>query len=291
VSNSFVSPGFFRALGLPLLQGRDFDGGDRATSPRVAVVNETFARRAFGRATPLGRRFGLAGSTQFEVEIVGVIKDLRYEHLREAAPDGVFFPLAQMPADEAYVPTPTGLARPRDLTVIVRARPGARLSAGEIGGQLALVEPRAALTRIWTFDEEAGRALSQERLLAWLGSVFGSFALILLMIGLYGTLTAAVNRSRREIGIRIALGASPLSLRAMVVVRSVAVVCCGLAAGLPFSYAAARSFGHVLHGVRPIEPAVGAAVAGLVLVTTAVSTYLPARKAARVDPLVALREE
>ena len=138
---------------------------------------------------------------------------------------------------------------------------------------------------------KAGRALSQERLLTGLGSVFGAFALLLLIVGLYGTLTTAVTRGRRELGVRLALGASPRSLLLMVVGRSLVVVALGLAAGLPFSYAAARSFAHLLYGVRPIDPMVAIAVALVILTTTLASAFVPARKAARVDPVLALRSE
>jgi hypothetical protein len=290
VSNSYVSPGFFRSLGLPLLQGRDFEARDDLSSTRVAIVNETFARRAFGRSSPIGRRLA-RDAARFDIEIIGVVKDLRYEHLREAAPDGVFFPLAQIPSDEASTQTVTGAQVARDLTLIVRVRPGGRIGAGQLREQVAAVDPRVLVERIWTFDEEAGRALGQERMLAWLGSAFGVIALLLLVVGLYGTLTTAVNRGRRELGIRLALGASPLSLRVMVVGRSLLVVACGLLVGLPLSYVAARSFAHLLYGVRPIEPLVAGGVALAVLLTTALSAYLPARRAAHVDPIVALRVE
>jgi predicted permease len=291
VSNSFVTPNFFRALGLPVVQGRDFTTHDIRESPRVAIVNQTFATRAFGTASAIGKRIGVTSGT-FDTEIVGVVRDLRYEHLRDAAPDAVFLPLAQIPPEEALTPTATpGRSVPRDLTLVVRAREGARQSANGLRQHVMDVDPRPLVDRVWTFDDEAGMALSQERLLAWLGSVLGSVALLLLVIGLYGTMSASVIRARRELGIRMALGASPGSLGGMVVRRSLLVVAAGFALGVPLSYAATKYFAHLLYGVNPGEPLVAATVAIILLITAALAAYLPARQAARVDPVIALRGE
>jgi putative ABC transport system permease protein len=292
VSNSFVTPGFFRALGLPIVQGRDFTTRDIRESPHVAIVNQTFATRAFGSTSAIGKRIGVGAPGGFDTEIVGVVRDLRYEHLRDAAPDAVFFPLSQIPPEEALTPTATpGRSVPRDLTLVVRAREGARPSAEGLRQQVMDVDARPLVDRVWTFDEEAGQTLSHERLLAWLGSVLGSVALLLLVIGLYGTMSASVIRARRELGIRLALGASPGSLGGMVVRRSLFVVAAGFALGLPLSYAATKYFAHLLYGVHAGEPLVAGVVAVILLLTAAIAAYLPARQAARVDPVVALRAE
>ena len=289
VSNSYVSPGFFRSLGLPLLQGRDFEARDDGRSPRVAIVNETFARRAFGRSSPIGRRLA-RDEARFNIEIIGVVKDLRYEHLREAAPDGVFFPLAQIPSDEISSSTATGGYTMRDLTLIARVRPGGRIGADQLREQVAAVDPRVLVERIWTLNEEAGRALGQERMLAWLGSAFGVIALLLLVVGLYGTLTTAVNRgrrdrdqtrARRESAVAARHGRRPEPAgrglwprgRPAVVVRRSALV---------RASALRRS---------TLDPLVAGGVALVILLTAALSAYLPARRAARVDPIVALRVE
>jgi macrolide transport system ATP-binding/permease protein len=145
--------------------------------------------------------------------------------------------------------------------------------------------------RIDTFDAEANGALSRERMLAGIGWGLGIAALVLLVIGLYGTMAAAVIRSRRELGIRLALGARPRSLRVLVVSRCLAVAVLGLAMGLPLAYAATKSFTHLLYGVRPLDPVVGSVTIAMVVVTAAVAGLVPARRAARVDPVVALRAE
>ena len=152
-------------------------------------------------------------------------------------------------------------------------------------------DPELFVDKIMTFDEEANGALSQERMLASIGSLLGAAALILLVIGLYGTMAAAVIRSRRELGIRLALGARPRSLRALVVARSLLVAGAGLMLGLPLAYAATKSFAHLLYGVQPLDPLVGVVTAAIVLATAAVAAFVPARRAARVDPVIALRAE
>ena len=153
------------------------------------------------------------------------------------------------------------------------------------------VDPGLFVDRILTFDEEANGALSEERVLASIGSLLGAAALVLLVIGLYGTMAAAVIRSRREIGIRLALGARPRSLRALVVARGLLVAGVGLGLGLPLAYAATKSFAHLLYGVQPLDPLVGAVTVAIVLATAAVASFVPARRAARVDPVIALRAE
>ena len=152
-------------------------------------------------------------------------------------------------------------------------------------------DPRLFVDRVRTFDEEAGHQLTLERLLALAGSVLGAIAIVLMVVGLYGTLAAAVVRGRRELGIRLALGATPGSVRGMIVTRSLVVALAGLALGLPLSYFSTRSFAHLLYGVRPFEPLIVAIIVAIVLATAALSAYLPARRAANVDPLTALRNE
>jgi ABC-type antimicrobial peptide transport system permease subunit len=175
--------------------------------------------------------------------------------------------------------------------MVVRAVKGQTLNRDAMVQQIYAFDPRIFVDRVWTFDEEAGRALSHERLLATAGSVLGAIALALMVVGLYGTLAAAVVRGRRELGIRLALGASPISLRRMVVARSLIVAVAGLAIGLPLSYFATKSFVHLLYGVQPVEPLIVGGIVVILLVTAAVAAFLPARRAARVDPLIALRTE
>jgi predicted permease len=291
VSQNYVTPGYFAALALPMRQGRDFTSADGAGTLRVAIVNETLAARAFGKSSPIGRRVSFARPGTFDIEIVGVVRDLRYEHLREAAPDGIFFPLAQIPRGEDESPTVSGGTEPINLTLIVRARKVERMTRDRLLQHALQFDPGLFVDRIVTFDEEANGALGQERVLASIGSILGAAALVLLVIGLYGTMAAAVIRSRRELGIRLALGARPRSLRALVVARCLLVAGVGLGLGLPLAYAATKSFAHLLYGVQPLDPLVGAVTVAIVLATAAVASLVPARRAARVDPVIALRAE
>jgi hypothetical protein len=272
-----------------MVKGRDFTTADSSAAPRVAIVNETLATRAFGNANPIGRRVSWAMRSQFDITIVGVVSDLRSEDLRQTAPDAIFFPLAQIAAAEMSERTATGAIEPIDLSIVLRSRPGQHFTGEQIARQVSAFDPTLFIDRVWTFEEEAGLALRQERLLAWLGSTFSAIALTLLIVGLYGVLAAAVVRGRRELGIRLALGATPRSLRAMVVGRSVGVIAVGLIFGLPLSYAFVRTFARLLYGVAPIEPLVVAATISTVVTTAILAAYVPAHRAAGVDPVVALR--
>ena len=291
VSQNYVTPGYFAALAVPMRAGRDFTPGDDASAPRVAIVNETLATRAFGNTNPIGRRVSFGPPGPFDIEVIGVVRDLRYEHLREAAPDGIFFPLAQIPKSMDENRNVAGATQPINLTLILRARPDEPISRDVLLQQALEVDRSLFVDRILTFDEEANGTLSQERVLAGIGWSLGIAALVLLVIGLYGTMAAAVIRSRRELGIRLALGARPRSLRLLVVGRCLMVAALGLAIGLPLAYLATKSFAHLLYGVRPVDPMVAAATVVMIVSTAAVAGFVPARRAARVDPVVALRAE
>jgi predicted permease len=289
VSNGYVTPGYFPALGLQLVSGRDFNSADITGSPRVAIVNETLAAHAFGKGHPVGRRVSWAMGDLFDIEIVGVVRDLRSEHLRESAPDAIFFPLAQIAMGQTSERSVTGGMEPINLTLVLRAADGQQLNRDQLARQLLAFDSSLFVDRVRTFDDEAGRTLSQERLLAGLGSVFGVIALVLLVVGLYGTLAAAVARGRRELGIRLALGATPRAVRAMVVTRALVVVSCGLALGLPLAFVFSKSFAHLLYGVKPIEPQVMAGSIVVIATTAIAAAYIPARRAARTDPSEVLR--
>jgi ABC-type antimicrobial peptide transport system permease subunit len=199
--------------------------------------------------------------------------------------------VAQVAVANTLTPTPTGGRDSIDLTLVIRAGESAQFSSELLQRHVLAFDPRMFVDRVWTFDQEAGNQLTLERLLALAGSVLGAIAMALMVVGLYGTLAAAVVRGRRELGIRLALGATPASVRRMIVARSLAVTLAGLFLGLPLSSVALRSFAHMLYGVKPVEPLVFSSIVAIVLATAALSAYLPARRAATVDPLTALRNE
>ena len=291
VSNNFVTPGYFPALGLEIVNGRDFTDRDAPGAARVAIVNETLAARGFGKKDPIGRRIAYGPGAAFDIEIVGVVRDLRYENLREAAPDGIFFPLAQIPVAQTSGRNTTGSVDADE----PHRHPSrhTRKPADARHDRAAHAGIRSAPLRRQGTDvrRRGGLRADQERLLARLGWTLGAVALGLLVIGLYGTMTAAVVRGTRELGVRLALGASPRALRRMVVWRSLLVVCAGLALGLPMAYFATKSFAHLLFGVRPTDPAIAIVTGAIILATGMLAAYVPARRAGRVDPLVALRTD
>jgi predicted permease len=291
VSNDYTSPGLFASLALPIVRGRDFTDADRPGAPRVAIVNESLAAQAFGKGDPIGRRVACSPGETFDIEIVGVVRDLRTEHLREAPPDAIFFPLAQVASGRIGDRSVTGAVEAINLTLVLRGATPRSIDHDRLTRHIAAFDGRLFVDRIWTFDEEAGRALTRERMLAATGSVLGGIALALLLVGVYGTFASAVARGRRELGIRLALGATPRAVGRMIVARSLNVALAGLALGLPLAYACTRSFAHLLYGVEPLEPSVAAATVAIVLVTAAFAAFAPARKAAQVDPLVALRSD
>jgi predicted permease len=290
VSNTYVTPGFFSSLTLPIVRGRDFTGTDRPGAARVAIINETLARRGFGSSDPIGRRVSWARRDGFDIEIVGVVRDFRSEDLRHEPPDAIFFPMAQIPQAEVVSPI-TGKPFPVDLTIALRMSAARRFNAGEILQRGQAFDGRLFVDGVRTFEDEASRTLSHERLLAWSGSLLGAIALILLIVGLYATLAAAVVRSRRELGIRLALGARTHIVQMMVIRRGLLAVVAGLLVGVPLAYVFTRWIAHLLYGVRTAEPAIVLVIAGVFFAATLLGTWLPARRAARVDPLTALRAE
>jgi len=278
---SRVSPGYFEALGMRLVAGRDVADGDTAGAPRVAVVNETFARTFAPGVSPIGQRFWIeATPRQGEriVEIVGVVSDAKYRQLREPASPVVFMALAQ-----EGEPGPGG-------TWMVRSGADGQALEGAVREALARVDPRLRFV-LRPLDIEVGDALLRDRAMALLSSLFGVLAAILAAVGLHGVVAYGVERRRREIGIRLALGASRRTIAASIVRESGGLVAAGLGVGVVLSLALTGAARTLLFGLDPRDAStVVAAVAGLAVVALAAS-LLPARRAARVDPMSTLRDE
>ena len=269
-----VGPGYFRTLGIPLLSGREFTEGDDERAERVAIVNDSFARRYFGGRDPLGKKVGAALPNHV---IVGVAADTRSVHVREAPAPAWYIPYEQRP----------GL---KHLNLIVRtsADPGGLVSA--VRAAVAAVDPRVAMFEVRTQEAQIDQLLLVERTLAVLATFFAVLGGGLAAVGLYGVLAFLVEQRRKEIGLRIALGGRPATVAWMVVGSAWPWVAIGLFAGLAAAAALGRYAKSVLYGVDSIDASslvVGAvtmaAIAGLALV-------VPARRAARVDPMAILRE-
>ena len=278
---NFVSSGYLGTVRTPLLAGRNFDDGDTKTAPRVAVVNETLARRFFPKGGALGKYFRVhadPGKPAPPIQIVGLAKDAKYESLREESHATAYFPVAQIPED----------AEEQVFELRTAARPSALVPS--VQEAVASVSKTIPL-EFRTLAEQVDDSLVQERLLATLSTFFGALALFLAMIGLYGALSYLVSQRQAEFGIRIALGAPQRSILGLVM-RDVAIVLVGgTAVGVCLSLATLSVLQKMLFDLSPHDTFTFITAVGVLCTVAIVAGYLPARRAMRVDPMVALRYE
>jgi predicted permease len=281
-----VSPNFFETMGIQLSIGREFTERDDERAPAVAVVNENMARHYFGDVSPLGKHFGWTPRAR-QIEIVGVVKDAKWRDLRSDFPPFIYFPYFQWqaspyddpkdyPGPEAYMQLRTSVD-PAGLSKALRQEVASRsgFQTGEIVTQAALVE----------------KTVVTERLLAKLSGFFGGLALLLACSGLYGLMSYTVARRTNEIGVRVALGAGRFDIIGMVFREILLLVVGGIAIGVPAALACARLIGSFLFRVNPMDAATVVSAAVLLLAVVGLAGYLPARRASRTDPMVALRYE
>ncbi len=271
-----VGPNFFETMRIPLLAGRKFAASDFESVKKLepAVVNQSFAREFFGDTNPLGRQIGDIGRDGMECQIVGVVADTRYTALRTAARSIAYTPQVY---GNTYFEVRTA-GNPNGLIPEVRDvvhQLDSKLPVGTISTQAVRID----------------RALDQERLIAQLSSLFGLLALLLACIGLYGLLSYEVTRRTREIGIRVALGAQRRDILRLVVGQGIVLVLFGSAAGIAIALGVMRTMASLLYGVSPTDPVTYAGVAALLTGVAMAASYIPARRATKVDPLVALRHE
>ncbi|HEX8695201.1 MAG TPA: ABC transporter permease [Longimicrobium sp.] len=272
-----VSPGFFHTIGIPVLGGREFAASDGETAPAVAVVNQTFARRHFPGGQALGKRVSMEGAEGPWVTIVGVVRDAKYVTLGEDPRPMLYLPFAQNYDAEAVV--------------YVRAAGDPAALAKPVHRAAQALDPVLPIPEPVPVRESLRFALAPARVGAWVLGVFGALALSLAAVGIYGVVSYAVSQRTREIGIRSALGAGPARVVRMVLGDNLRVVAAGLGAGLALAVPLGMAAAGFLYGVSPADPAV---LLGTPLVLAAVAllaSWAPARRAARVDPMVALRAE
>jgi len=275
-----VTPGYFQTMGLPLILGRDFTpqeaGGKPGVFPKVAIINETMARYYFGETSPLGRRFGWGDPSkpiEANIEIIGVARDAVYSRLREKPR-----PLIYFPGQGGDVLVARAATDPAPLLAIVRK-------------EIQVIDRSLEVSTVSTIPQLRDQALVQERLLAELSSFFGLLALLLACIGLYGVMSYDVARRTQEIGVRMALGAEAMDVVRLVMRETLSMVVIGLVAGLIAALATTRLIESLLYGLTPTDPLTIGLASLLMLTVAALAGYLPARRAARVDPMVALRTE
>jgi predicted permease len=273
-----ASEDYFYSMGIRLVSGRVFTARDTLDAPTVVVVDETFARRYFPGRDPVGRRLMLQRQDGRElVEIVGVVGDVRAHGLEEPVEGGVYLSIWQQPSPLLGITLRTSLA-PESL-------------AGQMRAAVWSVDAEQPVTYIMPMAELASESLTFRRAGMLLASSFGLLALVLAAIGIYGVLSYSVSRRTREIGMRMALGATPARIARLVVREGLATTGVGLVIGLAAAAALTRYLESVLYEVPPGDPVTYGAVAAILLATALLATWIPAWRATRVDPLVAIREQ
>lgn len=281
IRTSRVAAGYFQTMGLPILLGRDFQSEDanksseQTTSRKVAIINASMARRFFGESNPIGKRFGWGDppDLKYDTEIIGVATNAIYSNLREETPPIIYFP---------------GI---RGQLLVIRAAGKPESVASSITNEIKAVDKDLMFSGIKTVPQLIDQSLTLERLLARLSSFFGLVALVLAAIGLYGVMAYGVVRRTKEIGIRMAIGAQPRSVRWMVVRETLLLVLVGVVIGIPTALAVTRFISSLLYGVQPTDPRTILIGVLVTVVSAVLASFLPARAASRVDPLVALRYE
>ena len=272
-----VAPGFFDTMEIPLLAGRGFEPRDDADAPRVAVINAAAATELFGTDDAVGQQFGFGQEERGEVEVVGVVRDTHYDDLRDAAPPTVFRSAAQSPLRAATFAVRTA-GPPNALTPAVRE-------------SIRQIDPRLPIMNVTTQTAAIAERMSNERLYAVAYASFGGLATLLAAIGLFGLASYTVTRRTGEIGIRMALGAPSTGIAWMVLRESLVLVAAGVAAGVGAVLLAGPLVGSMIHGLAPTDPVTIAQAVALLAGIAAAAVWLPARRAARVDPLTALQNE
>jgi predicted permease len=278
VDHDAVSPGYFSTLGIPLLSGREFTEADGATAPKVAIASEAMVKRFFPGRNPLGLHFAFGGGNKVkpDIEIVGVVKDVKQEHVSSATQPYVYIPYAQRPKI-------TGM------TFYVRSTQDPLQLGSSLQSEVRERDANLPVYDLKTMDRIVDEDLFSARMVAVLSAAFAGLAALLAALGIYGVLAYVVVQRTREIGIRMALGALASNVRLLILKEVGSMVLIGVGVGLPLAYGLARFSESLLYGVHAGDPVVYALGLGLIALIALAACFIPARRATRVDPLVALR--
>jgi putative ABC transport system permease protein len=272
-----VAGDLFRTMGIPILEGRGFEESDRADSRAVVVVNQTLAETVWPGESPIGKIVEMNWGEDIAAEVVGVVGDVRLTEIETAPRATLYWPQSQL--TNSF------------MTLIARGKRGRPPSADDLRAAVASVDPELPLTSVQEMEDVVARALGRPRLTLSLMSLFGGVALLLAAIGLYGVVAFGVNQRVREIGLRMALGASSSDVSRLVLREGLKLALTGVAVGVAGALLAARFLESLLYETEPRDPMTLAAIAALLVAVALVASYLPARRASRIDPFAALRTE
>jgi predicted permease len=271
-------PGFFTTMGVPLIAGRDFSDRDTAGSPQKVIVNQTFIHRFVPHGSPLGLHLGLGGGGPMPYEIIGVVGDMKGGNLKEEAKPYTYMAALQE-------------EKPSSMTYYVRTAQDSKAMTQSIRQTLRGLDASLPLYDVKTLEHQIDQTHFIDRLFAWLSSAFGVLATLLASIGLYGITSYSVSRRTQEIGIRVALGAEQRNVFRMIMREVFLLALVGIMAGAPLAFWLARIAAGELFGVKPNDLFVITATVLVILAVSALASFVPARRAARIDPVEALRHE
>ena len=277
VSQNLVGTEYFNAMGIPLIAGRQFALTDTENSQQVAIVSETFARHFFRNDSPLGKRFGTDGKEKDKFEIIGVVKDAKYQTLTEKPRAMAYY---------SYNQSGQSLGN-----FVVRFTGSPSSVVPEIRKVIRSVNTNLPVDEVVTLSDHIDRSLVHQKLVSRLALFFGLLALLVACLGLYGVLSYSVTQRKNEIGVRLALGATTLDVMRLVLKDGMKLTLIGVLLGVAGAYGLTRMVETLLYDVKPVDPITFAGVAGVLIMVALIACYIPARRATKVDPLIALRAE
>jgi len=279
VTRVIVSPNYFSFIGIPLRAGRMLTDADAAAVPRYVVVNETFAKQYASGSSPVGRHIYPGGKTDVGIEIVGAVGDAKFNSLREPPPPVAYWIFRGDTARLGYA------------TFMMKTDPAASRVVTDVRSAIASVDRQLAVLSVKTLDAQIDASISNERVVATLSGFYGSLALALAMIGLYGVMNYAVTRRTRELGVRIALGAERASVLGLVLRETLVLVTLGAAIGIPVALALGKLGSALLYDLSPTDVPTMVITTAILFAIAVLAGWWPARRAASIDPLTALRSE